>query len=81
MNRCGWAALGLGQGRGALGGLGGGQAVVDVGCGVKGDAGVVMLVVVPGDEPVEEGAGIGEGAEPFGEDGAGCSAIEDEPRW
>ncbi len=37
---------GLVEGRVALEGLGGGEAVVDIGRGVKADAGVVMFVVV-----------------------------------
>ena len=38
------------QDRGACGLDGGGVAVVDVGCGVQAEAGVAVLVVVPGEK-------------------------------
>ena len=48
-------------------GLGVGEAVVDVGRGVQADAAVVVFVVVPLDEDVQEASSIDEAADPFGE--------------
>ena len=53
----------------ALGADGVGSSVVDVGWGVEADAGVAVLVVVVGEELVDEGSGSGEAGEPFRESG------------
>ncbi len=45
-------------------------AVVDAGWGVVADAGVAVVVVVVVEELVDEGSGVGEAGEAFGE--AGC---------
>ena len=53
-----------------------GQAVVEIGGGVVGDPGVPVLVVVPGEEALAEGAGILEGPEALGEVGAVLEGLE-----
>ena len=55
--------FGDGQGGDAVGGLGGCQAVVDVGRGVKANAGMPMFVVVPLHKIGQEAASICEAAE------------------
>ncbi len=44
-----------------------GAAVVDVGGGEQRDPAVAVLQVVPAEEALAEGAGVGDGAEPVGE--------------
>jgi hypothetical protein len=44
-----------------------GAAVVDVGGGEQRDPAVVVLQVVPAEEPLAEGAGVLDAAEPVGE--------------
>ena len=51
----------------AVGADGGGAAVVDVGGGVQGDAGVAVVVVVVVEEPVAEGSGVIDAGEAFRE--------------
>ena len=58
---------GDGQGGEAVGGLGGCQAVVDVGWAVKANPGVLVFVVVPLNEIGQEAASIPKAAEAFGE--------------
>src|SRR5450759_2000210 len=58
---------GDGQGGEAVGGLGGCQAVVDVGGAVKANAGVPVFVVVPLNKICQEAASIPKAAEAFGE--------------
>ena len=65
-------ALGVGGVGGVQGGLAlgadlAGGAEVDAGWGVQPDAGVAVLV---GEEPLRERAGVGQGPEALGEDGA-----------
>lgn len=54
---------------GSFGGLLAGEAEVDVGGPVQPDAAVPMIVVVPGDERVEEVPSVMNRAEPLGESG------------
>ena len=58
---------GDGQGGEAVGGLGCCQAVVDVGRGVKANAGMPVFVVVPLNKISQEAASIREAAEALGE--------------
>jgi hypothetical protein len=53
-----------------------GSAVVDVAGGVIADAGVAVGVVVPVEEDLTEGSGVGEGPEAFGELGPVLEGLE-----
>ena len=68
--------VGLGEHGGPLLADGVGVPVVDVGGGVHADPGVAVGVVVPGEEPDQERAGVFEAAEPVGELGSVLQGLE-----